>query len=104
MALDASDMEWLNGKFRAELEPLRQQLAEQDALVDELIDLVWALNVQATIFRKLVPAEEAWSAADLIAAELDCAPPEQRGSEAAKRLELFRSRLLQRAIVRQQAS
>lgn len=99
MALDASDMEWLNGKFRYEIEPLQQQLAEQGALVDELIDLVWALNVQATVFRKLVPAEQAWAAADTVAAELDCAGASQRGSSAAKVLELFRSQLLQRALV-----
>lgn len=104
MALDASDMEWLNGKFRSEIEPLQQRLAEQDALVDELLDLVWSLNLQATVFRKLVPAEQAWAAADTVAAELDCAAPGQRGSEAAKRLELFRTQLLQRALVPSTAS
>jgi hypothetical protein len=102
MAMDASDMEWLNGKFRAELEPLQRQLAEQDALVDELCDLVWSLNVQATVFRKLVPAEQAWAAAESIAAELESAAPGQRDSEAAKHLALFRDRLRQQAIVHRQ--
>jgi len=101
MALDASDMEWLNGKLRADIEPLQQRLAEQDALVGELMDLVWALNAQATVFRKLVPAEQAWDAADSIAAELDCAPLQQRESATGKRLAFFRDQLLQRAVVRQ---
>lgn len=102
MALDASDMEWLNGKFRSEIEPLQRQLAEQDALVDELCDLVWSLNVQATVFRKLVPAEQAWAAAESIAAELEGAAPGQRDSEAAKHLAQFRDRFRQRAVVRPQ--
>ena len=99
MALDASDMEWLNGKFRAEIEPLRQRLAEQDVLVGELLDLVWALNVQASVFRKLIPAEQAWAAADSIGAELDCAPRQQRESETGKRLAGIRALLLRQAAV-----
>jgi hypothetical protein len=104
MALDASDMEWLNGKFRAEIEPLQQRLAEQGALVDELLDLVWALNVQATVFQKLVPAEQAWAAAESIETNIECAPAEQRASETARRLELFRDQLRQRAVVPRQPS
>ena len=99
MALSASDIEWLNGKIRSEIEPLQRQLDEQAALADELGDHVWALNVLAGQLQKLIPPTQAWEMAQTLQAELDSVSAEQRSSRPAQQLSALIGGLLQRSCV-----
>ena len=104
MALNASDFVWLNKRMQLAVEqavaPLRQQLADLTAELDETGDAVWALNAISRQLENLIPAESAWSTAQDIQAELDSVVSAQRNSRAGQRLGLLRTRLLRKAVCR----
>lgn len=104
MALNARDFVWLNQRVQLAVEqtvaPLRQQLADLAAELDETGDAVWALNAISHRLENLIPAESAWAAAQDIQAELESVVSAQRYSKAGQRLALLRTRLLRKAVCR----
>lgn len=82
------------------IEQLEVLVKTMDRELDMTADLAWSHGVLLGHLRRLIPADQAWEAAQAIQGELEDVPPAQRQSLGGQILEMTRRELLQKAVVR----
>lgn len=85
--------------LRQEVADLQERLSLQAGQIETLFESVWAANVMAGLLPRLVPAEQAWQAAQTLLAELELVSPEQRSSRSGQWLDSVQQALLKQSSV-----